>query len=192
MALLVLDSCKTAQERAQKHLGKAIALDPSIVQQRYKDSLRVVDSVRISDSVRIKDSIRVTTKDSTIIIPASDLAGSVGSPCDSAGNLRSFDYSLGSGAHRFRIWTENGSIRFSSKVDSLVSRISTQQTYIEHLRDSIHSLESSRDSTAVSSTSTAVTRQVTSYTTFQLVLMGLGLFVVGFVAGKLIPIRFGA
>lgn len=122
--------------RAQKHLSKAISLDPSIIQSR--DSITTKDSINIKDSIVVhyKDSVNIVTKDSTIITPKSDLNGSISNPCDS-NKLKDFDYALGSGVHKLRIWSENGSLKYSSTVDELVSTIHSRDTYIEHLEDSL-------------------------------------------------------
>jgi len=73
----------------------------------------------------------VITKDSTIIIPKSDLNGDIDNPCDSINGLSKFDYTLGSGVHRLHIWSDGKRIRYSSTVDSLVSKIQSRDTYIQ-------------------------------------------------------------
>lgn len=136
----LVSSCAIFQgkeHRAQNHLAKAISLDPNII--KSKDSIRIKNSVYLHDStvVHYKDSVNIVTKDSTIIIPKSDLNGDIKSPCDSLKGLKSFDYSLGSGVHKLHIWSDGQSIRYSSTVDSLVSTIHSKDTYVQQLKDSL-------------------------------------------------------
>ena len=131
---LTLSSCaifQSKETRAQRHLGRAISLDPTIIKSTKIDSVVITDSVRIKDSIVLKDSINVITKDSTIIIPKSDLNGDIDNPCDSINGLSKFDYTLGSGVHRLHIWSDGKRIRYSSTVDSLVSKIQSRDTYIQ-------------------------------------------------------------
>lgn len=185
--LFLCSGCKTAEQKAQKHLAKAISLDPNIVKSKTKDSTRLIDSLVVRDSVRIKDSINVQTRDSVIIIPKSDLGGSVPNPCDGTGKLASFDYTFGSGSHKLRIWSDGATLRFSSSVDSLISRISTQETYVQQLRDSLRTLQHTRDSTKTVATNDVVTI-VPSNNPFRLFFLGLGCILVGFLVGRFVRI----
>lgn len=137
---LFLSSCvifQSKEHRAQNHLSKAISLDPSIL--KSKDSIRIKDSVVLKDTtiVHVKDSISIVTKDSTIIIPKSDLNGTITNPCDSIKGLQPFDYNLGSGVHKLHIWSDGKFIRYNSTVDSLISTIHSKDTYVQHLEDSL-------------------------------------------------------
>lgn len=175
LSIVTLTGCsifQSAQKRAQHHLAKAISLDPNIAQSRVEDSVRIKDSTVLSEKVRYKDTVITKTRDSVIIIPKTEISGNVTRPCDSTGKIRDFDYSFGSGANKVRIWSEDGNIRFNSSVDSLVSTIHSQETYINKLRDSIRSLEQKRDTATSSQRTDVFTVTETKRTVFHWI--GLG------------------
>jgi hypothetical protein len=195
---LSLSSCalfQSKQDRAQHKLAKAISLDPTILQSSIKDSVRIKDSVHFTDSIRLKDSINITTKDSVIIIPKSDLNGDIESPCDSLKGLKSFDYRLGSGVHKLHIWSDGKRIRYSSSVDSLVSIIHSKDTYTQQLKDSfsikeqyyLKEIEKQKNSVV-----TIVKHQPTLWQTLKR--LGIGVLIgliIGFVGAKLTKFKLG-
>ena len=188
-AVLTLGSCslfQPAEHRAQTHLKKAISLDPTIMQTSELDSVRLKDSVVFRDSILVKDSINIITKDSTIITPPSDLNGTVTTPCDSLTGLKPFDYTLGSGVHKLHIWSDGKNIRYSSKVDELVSTIRSRDTYVLHLEDSLHSAILSHEKEVTDLKNTVVTivkYQPTLWQTIKRLLIGV---VFGFVIGYIV------
>ena len=146
------------------------------------------DSVRFIDKVNYKDSFVLRTKDSTIIIPKSDLNGSISNPCDSAG-LKSFDYALGSGVHKLRVWSDGKTIIYSSTVDSLVSIIRNQDSYHKQEKDSF----AIKEQTLLNKIQNLEKQQITvikhSPTFFQSILRVLIGIIIGFILGKLLKIK---
>lgn len=143
--ITTLTSCaifQSTERRAQTHLRKAISLDPRILQDSTAFTLR--DSVRIKDSIHVitKDSVTMRIKDSTIIHPGGSLTGTINNPCDSIIGLQKFDYNLGSGEHRLRVWSDGTHVYFNSTTDSLVSVIQSRDTYTSHIKDSFSVKES--------------------------------------------------
>jgi hypothetical protein len=149
-----------------------------------KDSVILKELVVRRDSVRVRDSVVTRIKDSTVIIPSTELTARVSNPCGDSGHLRDFDYTLGAGANKVRIWTEDGSIHVQSHVDSLISRLRDAETRLVHLRDSI----GSTDSSLAVAQSTHITTQLTKYKSPLGLLQWVGLVVilllVGFILGK--------
>jgi hypothetical protein len=144
IVITTMTSCaifQSAQHRAQNHLKKAISLDPSILRDSVK--ITTIDSVRIKDSINIitKDSTITRLKDSTIIHPGGSLTGTINNPCDSITGLQKFDYNLGSGTHRLRVWSDGTHVFFNSTTDSLVSVIQSRDTYTSHIKDSFSTKE---------------------------------------------------
>lgn len=158
-SLVILTSC-SPERRAQHHLKRAIALNPKILQSSTHDSLRIKDSVRITEKVNVTQKTVVITKDSTVITPATNIGGSVPSPCDSFGKLGIFDYTFGAGANKLRIWSDGTQLRFNSSVDSLVSTNHRYEALLSSTRDSLRSYQEKKDSAAVTNTNSVITRTV--------------------------------
>lgn len=189
---LLLSSCAVFQSdetRAQNHLKKAISLDPSIAKSTTKDSLRIRDSVSYVEKVRIRDSFNLVTKDSTIIVPKTDITGSVTKPCDSLGVLKDFDYTFGAGANKLRIWAVDGVLYYRSSVDSLVSTIKSRDSYVLHLEDSLRALVKDKQELRATQERQTITITKNHYTFLQILGFGLVIFVAGFVCGKLLKVQ---
>jgi len=112
-------SCATQQQRAQRKLARAIALDPSILQSVTK----IKDSTVIRDSVRIKDSVTIIPKRETqFVIKA-----------DTNKRLAPFDFTDGIGPYRTRMWLDSaGDFHYWNKMDSVV----TKNKELEKVKDS--------------------------------------------------------
>lgn len=107
----LLSGCATRQQRAQKKLARAIALDPEIL--KSKSSIK--DSIRITDSVRVKDSVT--------IIPKTETRINWESPCDTNGKIKPINFRTGTGPYSTHIWTDSlGNLHFYNKIDSVVNK----------------------------------------------------------------------
>lgn len=102
-------SCATQQQRAQRKLARAIALDPSIL----KSTTHIKDSTVIRDSVRIKDS--------TTIIPKREVQFII--KADTNKRLAPFDFTDGIGPYKTRMWLDSaGNFHYWNKMDSVVNK----------------------------------------------------------------------